>query len=442
MKTFKLILILIALTFYCSINEQYSSIYANPSKKSTQTTQRKTTKTSQKSSKSKTTEEINNLKNKQQTVKQNVKEIDKSLTENRQSTKISLKQLERLNHDIKNRSQVIENQGKEIKNLEGKITDMNQDLDYMLAEYNYMKRKYVELIYHAYVKQNNRNRLLFILSASSFQEAYRRFDYLNKFASMRRQQAESLEQSRVNLDKKKQDIEQAKLESEKLLKNHENEKKELLVQKEKQNQVVTSLQEREKELKKELKEQQRLSEELNGKIQDLIAKQAKESAERAKKKQATKAKTKGGYAMTKTETIVSGGFEKKQGNLAWPVNGMITGRFGRQVHPVLKHVTTDNKGIYITAVSGSDAKAVYDGIVTQRFSVPGSNNAIIVRHGNFLSVYANLTKIYINVGDKVNTGDKIGKIFEDPDDKYRATLFFQIWKEKDLQNPEKWLRTK
>ncbi len=423
--------------------------YANNTKKTSSqkssTTQQKKRSSSSKTpttTKNKTSEEIKDLKNKQQSVKQNVKQIDKSLTETRQTTRKSMKQLELLNRDIQKRSQVIANQGKEIKNLEEKISDMNQDLGYMLTEYNYMKQKYVELIYHAYVKQNNRSRLLFILSASSFQEAYRRFDYLNKFASMRREQAEELDKSRVNLDKKKQDIELAKSESEKLLKDHENEKLQLLEEKEKQNQVVTSLKQQEIELKKELQEQQKIAEQLNDKIQELIVKQAKEAAEREKRKQATKSKTKGGYAMTKTETIVSGGFEKKQGTLAWPVNGTITGHFGKQVHPFLKNVTTDNKGIYITAEKGSIAKSVYNGIVTQKFSIPGNNSAVIVRHGNFLSVYANLTTIYVNVGDNVNTGDKIGKIFEDSDDKDRATLFFQIWKEKSLLNPEKWLKKK
>ena len=351
-----------------------------------------------------------------------------------------MKQLEQINYDIKRRTTLMENQGREIMALDNQISEMKRDLGTMQNEYEYMKEKYIELIYHAYVKQKSQDKLLFVLSAQSFHEAYMRFNYINKFAALRRERAEAIERSRVELDLQKQEIEAAKLQSEKLLKNQESEHKQLLVEKQKQNDMVESLKKQEKKLLKELQEQQRQSEQLNKRIQDLIAKQAKEATEREKKKQATKSTTKGGYAMTKTEKIVSGGFEKKQGLLPWPANGRITGHFGKQQHPILKHVTTDNKGIYISSPKGSEASLVHDGVVTQCFAVPGNNNAIIVRHGNFLTVYANLTKVYVKTGDNVKTGQKLGKIFEDPDDKYRATLFFQIWKEKDLQNPEKWLK--
>ncbi|MCQ2217462.1 MAG: peptidoglycan DD-metalloendopeptidase family protein [Paludibacteraceae bacterium] len=407
--------------------------------------QKKTTKQQKSTAKkttNKTSETLKDLKNKQSSIDKNVKKIDQSLAETRQSTRQSMKQLEQINSDIQRRNELIENQGKEILALDSRISEMKQSLGIMQSEYEFTKEKYIELIYHAYVKQKTQDKLLFVLSASSFHEAYMRFNYINKFATLRKEQAEYIERSRVELDVHKQEIELAKLQSEKLLKNQESEQKLLLAEKQKQNDVVASLKKQEKELMKELQEQQRQSDQLNKKIQDIIAKQAQEAAEREKKKQATKPTTKGGYAMTKTEKIVSGGFEKKQGILPWPVNGNIVGHFGKQQHPILKHVTTDNKGIYISSPKGSEASLVYDGVVTQCFAVPGNNNAIIVRHGNFLTVYANLTKVYVKTGDNVKSGQKLGKIFEDPDDKYKATLFFQIWKEKDLQNPEKWLKRK
>lgn len=428
------LLVILSLTVGCLWGGQ-SGIFCfgqKPAQKKTQ--QAAKTKTN------KTSETLKDLKNKQSSINKNVKKIDQSLAETRQSTRQSMKQLEQINSDIKRRTILMENQGKEITALDTRITEMNESLVTMQNEYEYMKEKYVELIYHAYVKQKTQDKLLFVLSAQSFHEAYMRFNYINKFATLRREQAEFIERTRVELDLQKQEIEAVKLQSERLLKDQESEHRQLLVEKQKQNDMVESLKKQEKILLKELQEQQRQSEQLNKRIQDLIAKQAKEASEREKRKQATKPTTKGGYAMTKTEKIVSGGFEKRVGLLPWPVNGHIVGHFGKQQHPILKHVTTDNKGIYISSPKGSEASLVYDGVVTQCFAVPGNNNAIIVRHGNYLTVYANLTKVYVKVGDNVKSGHKLGKIFEDPDDKYRATLFFQIWKEKDLQNPEKWLK--
>lgn len=145
-------------------------------------------------------------------------------------------------------------------------------------------------------------------------------------------------------------------------------------------------------------------------------------------------------ALTKEETLISGNFAANQGRLPWPTsNGFISGHYGVQAHPVLKHVTTNNKGVYIQTPSGSNARAVFEGTVTQRFSIPGSNNAVIIQHGDYRTVYANLTSIYVNVGDKVSAKQSIGKIYTDDDNDNKTELYFQIWKGRGLLNPESWI---
>ena len=145
-------------------------------------------------------------------------------------------------------------------------------------------------------------------------------------------------------------------------------------------------------------------------------------------------------SLTSEETLLSGNFERNRGRLPWPTsNGFIRGHFGIQQHPVLTHVTTNNKGIYIQTPSGSNARAVYDGIVTQRFSIPGSNNAVIIQHGNFRTVYANLTQIFVKEGDKVSAKQAIGRIYTDDENGNKTELYFQVWKDRNLQNPENWI---
>ena len=134
---------------------------------------------------------------------------------------------------------------------------------------------------------------------------------------------------------------------------------------------------------------------------------------------------------------MAGNFEANKSRLPWPVErGAITGRFGKQKHPVLQHVEIDNKGIYIQTTSGSNARCVFDGVVSSVFSVPGSNNTVIVKHGNYRTVYANLTTLYVKTGDSVKTKQNLGKIFVDED---KTELYFQLYKNFDLQNPEAWL---
>ena len=144
--------------------------------------------------------------------------------------------------------------------------------------------------------------------------------------------------------------------------------------------------------------------------------------------------------MSKDEQLVAGNFEKNKGKLPLPVErGFISGHFGVQPHPVLPHVTTNNKGIYIQTPAGSTARAIFEGVVTKCFMVPGSNSSVIVKHGNYRTVYSNLTEIYVKEGDKVTTKQKLGKIFVDTENDNKTELYLMLYKDTDIQNPELWL---
>jgi len=201
---------------------------------------------------------------------------------------------------------------------------------------------------------------------------------------------------------------------------------------------LTDLQKKEKNLRKELDAQQKKANDLNKRIESLIAEEIRKAENLNKSK--GKSTTSKVSTLTKEEVLLSGNFEKNAGRLPWPVsNGFISGHYGIQPHPVLKHVTTNNKGIYIQTPANSTARAVFDGVVTQLFSVPGSNNAVIIQHGEYRTVYANLTDIYVKIGDKVSTKQAVGKIFTDSEKDNKTELYFQIWKNKNLLDPEKWL---
>lgn len=403
-------------------------------------TQKSTAKTTTKTTATRTTakkEDINTLKNKQSQLKQQMQNTDKKLSETRKNTKQSLRELERLNEDIVYREQLIKKQADELNRYSNQIDSLNVSIDRLSEEYKSLKKKQSDMIYYAFMTNNSQSDfIIYILSSKNFQEAYRRVIYLSNLATMRKEQSAELNKTKHEIQERRDRVDLLKSRTKDLLAKQEKEKEFAVYQKQKQDKLLVSLQAQEKFLKSELQKQQQASEQLNDKIQKIIAQQS----EAAKKRTQTKVTTKGGYAMTKEETTVAGGFEKNKGLLPWPVKGSITGSFGKQPHPVLKDVTVNNKGVYITAASGSKATAVYDGTVSQCFSVPGNNNAVIVRHGNYLTVYANLTDIYVKSGSKVSRGAPIGKIYEDSDDKNKATLFFQVWKEKNLLNPQQWLK--
>ena len=221
---------------------------------------------------------------------------------------------------------------------------------------------------------------------------------------------------------------------------------------------------KEQDLRLKLKKEQERENVLSKKIDEMVAQEiaaaerrakAKEEARRkaleAKRKQqqnnakpsasnGTSPQTKPTQpTVSKETTVVSGGFEANKGRLPWPCKGVMTGHFGLHPHPVLDHVQVNNKGVYIQTAAGSDACAVYDGEVTQVFAIPGNNNAVIVKHGTYRTVYANVTTTYVTAGAKVKKGQKLGRVFVDHENGNKAEVYFMVYKGSTLQNPEIWL---
>lgn len=393
----------------------------------------------QKNSGTKVDRELKTLQKEQKKLSDDIKRTSKDFEDAKMSTKEAMREVDRLDQDINSRGQVIAEHSKGIDSLNMRVEELEKEILRKELEYSSNKAKYVDLIYHAYVKNNAYSKLIFILSAATFQETYRRFRYIQDFASMRRQQAESIENSRKELIAKRNELSESKIFAQELLKEREKEQRELIDEKAKQALLVSTLQVKEKELASELEKQQKNAEILSERIQKVIEEQARIAAEKAaKQKQKTQQKSK----VAKPSSVPDNSeFAACKGKLPMPLNNAtITGRFGVHQHPVLKHVTVNNKGIYLTAQKGAVAKAIFKGEVTQKFSIPGNNNAVIIRHDNYLTVYSNLTTINVNIGDKVNAGDPVGRVFEDNEDGGRTTLFFQIWKEKELQNPELWIK--
>lgn len=393
----------------------------------------------QKKTSSKADRELRNLQKEQKKLSEQIQRTSQNFENARLSTKEAMREVNRLDQDIALRGEVIAEHSRGIDSLNMRAEELEEEILRKELDYSSNKRKYVDLIYHAYVKNTTYNKLIFIFSAETFQETYRRFRYIQDLASMRKQQAESIENSRKELVAKRNELSDSKKYAQELLSEREKEQQELIEEKAKQDLLVSNLKVKEKELAAELEKQQHNAELLSERIQKVIEEQARlaqEKAAKQQKKSQSKTQTSGTSSLPDNSEFVA-----CKGKLPMPIsNATITGRFGVHQHPVLKHVTVNNKGIYLTAPKGSFAKAIYKGEVTQRFSIPGNNNAVIVRHENYLTVYSNLTSIDVKTGDKVNAGDRIGKVFEDSEDGGRTTLFFQIWKEKELQNPELWLK--
>ena len=362
-------------------------------------------------------------------------ELTSSLIEKNSKSKTqSLTQLNLLNAEIKQRQSVINTLNAEIRGINKDLNKLRNETNKLQQQLDTLKKEYSVLMYHTYFKKSKYEELMFVLSAKDFAESFRRYRYIKQYSEYCQKKTEEINVAKAELNAKLKETEKVRAERLSVLNERKKENTKLQNEKNKQNKLIKDLKKKEKQLKAELKKQQKLANKLNEQIEKKIAEEAKKSS---KPSSSGSGKT---FALTKEEKLLSGNFEKNQGRLPWPVlKGIVVGHFGIHPHPVLKHVTTNNKGIYIQCPKGTEARAVFEGEVTQVFTIAGSNKTVIIKHGIYRTVYSNLTKVNVKVGQKVKTKDNIGTIYSDPEDGDKTELYFQVWKDKNIHNPENWL---
>ena len=252
-------------------------------------------------------------------------------------------------------------------------------------------------------------------------------------ADYRKRQLLAINSIKAVLVKQMEKLIAQKAEHQKLLDEEKVEAKNLENAKRQQENTLAKLKGKEADLKKQLAEKNKQKQQLQAAIEKLIAEEVKKSS-------ASKGKANTGkYELTPEEKIVSDNFGSNVGKLPWPVQrGVIVSKFGKQPHPVISGVEIGNKGIDISTTTGSDARAVFDGEVRKVFSIPGTQNAVIIRHGEYLSVYTHIDNVYVSVGDKVKAKQAIGKIYTDNAEN-KTVLHLEIWKGSVTLNPANWL---
>jgi septal ring factor EnvC (AmiA/AmiB activator) len=353
------------------------------------------------------------------------------LLETQSNRKNTLQRVRILNKRIQLRNEIIENINGEINIIEKEIGQKNLLISQLEQDLETIRQQYAELIVRAYWNRDRRDWLLFIMSAENFNQAYRRMKYLQQFSRHRRAQAESIKRMQEEIVAEIEKLEKIKVQKEALAVEKKNENHNLQIEKTGKNRMVSDLMKKEKELKLEIEAKKKIADRLEKEIAAIIAEEARKARSRNIYEQ-----------LTPEEKLISDNFQGNKGKLPWPVErGIITQKFGEHPHPVLKQVTIDNDGIDISTVRGAEARASFDGEVTKIVAILGANYTVILRHGNFLTVYQNLVELKVKQGDKVRVKQVLGTIYTD-NEANSTMLHMQIWKERTIQDPEDWLSRK
>lgn len=369
-----------------------------------------------------------------------IKNIENLLKKTKSEKEQSLSQLMSITQKIAARQSLINNIKSQVKYLQNSIDENKKIVDTMQKDLEELKKSYSDMVYNSYRKIHTKNQLNFIFSADNFNQALQRYSYLKTYSKYRQNQAELIKKSIADIQVKIDLLELEKKEKQALLDEEVEQNNLLLSEKAEKDSLLKKLQSDEAELMKQAKEKNAAAQKLNNEIQKII----EEEIRLAKEKAAKDAKAKGAaapkadaIALTPEEKLISTDFANNKGKLPWPVaKGHIIERFGEHAHPTLKDVKINNNGIDIRTETESDVRSIFDGTVVSTFYMPTTQNSVIIKHGEYYTVYSNLKSVNVKANDKVSTKQNIGKAYSGSG---ITKVHLEVWKGTVKTNPELWI---
>lgn len=340
----------------------------------------------------------------------------------------SVKQLRLLQNGINIRASLIFTLEAEVNMLNESIHETEVKIDQLTIDNSKNREEYARLIYYAYRNHTHYEKLMYILAGVNISQSYQRYRYLKYISAYRVQKANEIESLIVELDLQKAQLNELKNEKLSALEEKEVEQEKLVGQRSRKTAMVNSLRRKESQLREDIKEKERIAREVEARIREIIEEEARGL------------NSKNIYgALTPEQELVGNDFRKNRGKLPWPVEkGIITVGFGRHEIPGLRGSGVQNNGIDITSSPGTEVRTVFEGQVTKVFAILGANYTVLIRHGEFLSVYQNLVNVRVKTGDKVLTKERLGEAFTDETENI-ASVHFEVWQERNILNPEEWI---
>lgn len=409
-----------------------------------------------------------------------LKKSSARLESNRKATAQRLAQLSALTAEIEELDAAIAKETKEIALMDTAIAGIEDTIAQLDAKIADMSEKYAKALRGTRRVGGHMSELMFVFASDEFGQMWRRYRNMRQFAQWRARRAEEIGKSKAELEERKTELDRMKVSRVVKMKTLEESRESLKGKQRDNDRLLGQLRREQRQIKSIISEKQREINSLDRELDRLIAEEqaraeaeaAKASGKTAKKPAAPKNASGGketatsgsghdvvketvdemvtvvktdekGEATTKrTASQLSAGFKSGRGRLPWPVEGKfrVVSRFGRHKHPSLPMVETDNPGIDIGITSGRWAKAIYEGVVSAVFRQPGYSNIVMIRHGDYITVYANLETISVGKGDRVGAGQPLGVVALDEDNPGMRVLHFEIRREKVKENPEAWLK--
>ena len=373
------------------------------------------------------------LEEQKKRLQQEIKQINTILFSNIRKEKSLVSKVEDLDLKISVRSQIVKVNNQQANLLTRQINVNQRDITNLRSELKNLKKDYANMIVKSYKSKSSQNRLMFLFSSSDFLQAYKRIQYMKQYANFRKKQGEEISEKTQTIQNLNKTLLDQKSIKEALVAENKIVQTTLMKERKFQQNLIRSIKSKSRSLTSEIKQKQRQSAAIDKEIERLIR-----EAIAASNKLAGKA-SKNVFALTPEAKLLAKNFVANKGKLPWPVEkGVVTQRFGTQPHPLVKTTMIKSNGITIATNPKSKARAVFDGEVMAILSFKGSNPAVLIKHGNFITTYKNIAKVYVRKGQKVKSKQSIGEIFTHPQSG-KTTLQFSVFNELKPQNPKNWI---
>lgn len=350
--------------------------------------------------------------------------IDRQLAENASKSNSLLSDLTLVRKKISNRKALVTEADRRIRQYSDSIYLAQREINRLQARVDTLTSHYSRLVLSAYKNRDARVWYMYMFASDNLGQAFRRFGYFKNLSSHMKKEAQDIREMQAELVQKKERMAVLKSEAESLKAERVKELDRLRADEAKADKVVKSLQKDRKKYQKQLQDKKREVNALNREIARIIAQSMKKDDPKKKK--------------TEVDVKLDAEFAKNKGRLPWPADGPVVNRFGKQYHPVYRNLELPpNNGFDVALSKGTLVKSVFDGVVTQVLVMPGFNHCVMVKHGNYFTLYCNMKDLLVKEGDKVKTGQELGTI---DTINGQTQLHFELWKGDKPQNPENWLK--
>ncbi|MDR0790337.1 MAG: peptidoglycan DD-metalloendopeptidase family protein [Bacteroidales bacterium] len=396
----------------------------------------------------------NKLEQEKAKLEKEIENINAILQQTSKTKKVSTSELQMLKKQIAQRQQLIKNITIQTNMLKGEINTTQQSISDLQHQITALKVSYAQMLRYAQRNKTSMDKFTFIFSSQDYKEAYRRYTFFRQFGDNQKQKMEQISQKTKELNLRTNELELKKSNQEHLLSAEQKNKEQLDKEQRNKEKTLSTIQKQEKQYQKQLKDKQAKRKKLQQQIDNAIAAEIRKQKELAAKRTAAAKKesktetpkvaapaksTKYTIASTTEDIALSDNFAANKGKFSYPCdNGVVVSTYGIHPHPDIKGVQIENRGIDIRLTKGAAVKAIFEGQVCKVFVDTYGNKGVIIRHGEYMTVYTSLKAVSVNEGDKVLTRQTIGTVATNADN--QSEMQFQIWKGYNHLNPTPWLR--